>query len=118
MQSSIRDCTCEGIVVSEDIHYGKINVDAISSDLHDCTCGIASDALAQFVVAFSKTPIHDANHRGIPNPQLAKKMLALGEKYKQTSIAEQNSVDLVWDLLMNPHFTRTCSSVFLQMRRR
>ena len=44
--------------------------------------------------------IHDADHTGIPNVQLVKEHSELANKYKNKSVAEQNSVDLCWDLLM------------------
>jgi hypothetical protein len=40
----------------------------------------------------------------IPNGQLVKEGSDLAEKYGNQSIAEQNSVDLAWKLLMNPDY--------------
>ena len=48
--------------------------------------------------------IHDVDHTGIPNAQLVKEQSDLAKKYKNKSVAEQNSVDLSWDLLMSPAF--------------
>jgi len=50
------------------------------------------------------------DHRGISNTQLAKEDPAMAEIYKDKSIAEQNSVDVAWDILMSPEMTslRTC----------
>ena len=43
----------------------------------------------------------DVDHPGVPNHQLAKEDPEMGEKYKQKSVAEQNSVDIAWDLLVS-----------------
>jgi hypothetical protein len=77
--------------------------DAVASDLHEYTFGINSDALAQFAVSFCCL-IHDTDHRGIPNGQLAKENPEMGEKYKHRSVAEQNSVDIAWSFLMDPKY--------------
>ena len=70
-----------------------------ASFLHDHTYGITSDPLTHFAVVFSAL-IHDADHRGVPNGQLAKEEPDLAIEYKNKSIAEQNSVDISWALLM------------------
>lgn len=38
---------------------------------------------------------------GVSNGQLVKEGVPIAEKYKNKSVAEQNSVDLAWDLLMD-----------------
>ena len=65
--------------------------------------GITNDPLTQFAVVFSAI-IHDADHPGVPNAQLVKEELPIAKKYKEKSVAEQNSVDLVWDLMMEPAY--------------
>ena len=77
----------------------KINAEEQASHLHNYTFGITSDPLTQFGILFSAL-IHDMDHQGISNNQLIKEESPLAEKYKNKSIAEQNSVDLAWDLLM------------------
>lgn len=72
-------------------------------DLHDHTYGITSDPLTQFSVVVSAL-IHDVDHVGISNTALAAENKELGLKYKNKSIAEQNSVDLAWSLLMEDRF--------------
>jgi hypothetical protein len=56
--------------------------------------------------------IHDVDHRGVSNMQLAKENPELGERYKNKSIAEQNSLDLAWDLLMNDQFMSLRNCMF------
>jgi len=74
-----------------------------TTSLHDHTFGITSDPLTQFAVVFSGL-IHDVDHVGIPNFVLLSENKELGKKYKGKSIAEQNSVDVAWSLLMEPRF--------------
>ena len=61
-----------------------------------------SDPLTQFACVFSAL-IHDVDHQGVPNTQLIKEMTNKA-KYYITSIAEQNSIDLAWDLLMQDDY--------------
>jgi len=71
--------------------------------LHDHTYGITSDPLTHFAAAFSAL-IHDADHVGVSNAQLVKEGVPIAAKYKERSVAEQNSLDLSWDLLMSTQF--------------
>jgi class 3 adenylate cyclase len=73
------------------------------SQIHDHTYGITSDPLTQFAVAFSAL-IHDADHPGIPNAVLVKEKTPLAIRYNNKSVAEQNSVDLAWKLLMSDDY--------------
>jgi class 3 adenylate cyclase len=81
------------------------------STLHDHTYGITSDALTQFACVFAAL-IHDADHTGVPNSQLIKENSALAKLYKDKSVAEQNSVDLCWDLLMDSNFEYLRAAIF------
>lgn len=71
--------------------------------LHDHTYGITSDPLTQFSVVFASL-IHDVDHRGVPNFLLVKEEPALAAMYRKQAVAEQNSVDVAWNLLMDPSF--------------
>ena len=71
--------------------------------LHDNSYGITSDPLTQFACAFSAL-IHDVDHTGVSNAQLIKENNPLCIAYKNKSIAEQNSVNLAWDLLMTDDY--------------
>ncbi|KAL7581160.1 hypothetical protein ACA910_005950 [Epithemia clementina (nom. ined.)] len=73
-------------------------------ELHDHTYGITSDPLTQFAVVLSAL-IHDADHRGVPNFILAREEERLASVYQNRSIAEQNSIDVAWDALMEPQYT-------------
>jgi hypothetical protein len=75
----------------------------LASNLHDHTYGITSDPLTQFAVVISAL-VHDVDHVGIPNFLLIKENPSLAALYQNKSIAEQNSVDLAWDTLMEPQY--------------
>ena len=82
-----------------------------ASHLHDFTHGITSDPLAVFAIIFSAL-IHDVDHRGISNVQLIKEEPEMGELYRNKSVAEQNSLDISWEVLMSPQFSNLRSCLF------
>jgi len=96
------------IVVPDLLELGE---DRIARELHGHTYGIATDALAQFAVGFCAL-IHDVDHRGVPNGRLSEENPALGNKYKRQSVAEQNSVDIAWNLLMNHQYQQLRNAIF------
>ena len=73
----------------------------VAMDLHELTHGITSDPLTHFAIVLSAL-IHDVDHRGVSNMQLALEDPMMAEQYKNKSIAEQNSCDVAWDILMEP----------------
>jgi hypothetical protein len=78
--------------------------DANEKTLHDYTYGVASDPLTQLAVVFSAL-IHDVDHQGVANTQLVKENGVIAAAYQNKSVAEQNSVDVAWNLLMDESFT-------------
>ncbi|CAB9521527.1 Receptor-type guanylate cyclase gcy [Seminavis robusta] len=70
--------------------------------LHDHTYGLTSDPMTFFACAFAAL-IHDVDHAGVSNAQLVKEGAPIAEKYKR-SVAEQNSLTLSWELLMDPGY--------------
>ena len=48
--------------------------------------------------------IHDVDHTGVPNATLVEEGADIAKLYKNKSVAEQNSVDIAWDLLMDQNF--------------
>jgi len=76
----------------------------IASKMHDHTYGITSDPLTQFAVVLSAL-IHDTDHTGVPNVQLVKENHDIATRYNCQSVAEQNSVDLSWRLLMGDEYS-------------
>lgn len=81
------------------------------SKLHDYTHGITSDPMTLFAIVFSAL-IHDADHRGVSNPQLAQEEQDMADMYRQKSIAEQNSVDICWELLMQDEYAPLRRHIF------
>jgi 3'5'-cyclic nucleotide phosphodiesterase len=73
------------------------------NERHDHTYGITFDPLTQFACVFAAL-IHDADHSGVPNSQLVKEKTELAHAYKNKSVAEQNSVNLAWNLLMDSKY--------------
>ena len=70
--------------------------------LYRCDQLKTSDPLTQFACVYSAL-IHDVDHPGVPNPQLIVENPELADKYKERSVAEQNSLDL--GKLRYMHFT-------------
>ena len=83
------------------IDYEAMEYDENASP--DFAYGISNDPLTQFACAFSAL-VHDVQHTGVPNAVLVKERDELGKKYNNKSVAEQNSIDLAWDVLMSPDF--------------
>lgn len=75
------------------------NNDSISATAY----GITSDPLTQFAIVFSAL-IHDVDHPGVSNAQLVIEQTDMAIKYGHKSVAEQNSVTIAWELLMEPWF--------------
>jgi 3'5'-cyclic nucleotide phosphodiesterase len=69
----------------------------------DHTYGITSGPLTQFSCVLSAL-IHDIDHPGVPNAQLIEEGHELATQYDERSPAEQHSVDLAWNLLMEDRF--------------
>jgi hypothetical protein len=90
-----------------------INSDEYESEeaLHNATYGISSDPLTHFAIVFAAL-IHDADHTGVPNAQLIKDRHEVAVKFQNKSVAEQNSVYLGWDLLMDPRFERLRKCIY------
>eukprot|EP00980_Cylindrotheca_fusiformis_P011039 scaffold2535_cov126-Cylindrotheca_fusiformis.AAC.1 len=71
-------------------------------DMAGHSYGITSDPLTQFSVVFSAI-IHDMDHPGVTNAQLVKENTRSAQIFKK-SVAEQNSVELAWGLLMGEEY--------------
>jgi hypothetical protein len=70
-----------------------------------------SSPLTQFAVVFSAL-IHDTDHMGVTNMQLIKEKPHIAQLYRNKSVAEQNSVDLAWNLLMDPKYAALQDTIF------
>ena len=100
------------IVTPESVDYETMEVTKqAEEDLHSYTYGITSDPIAQFACTLAAL-IHDTDHTGVPNVQLCKENAELAEYYKNKSVAEQNSIDLAWELLMEPQYSELRSCIY------
>ena len=81
------------------------------ADLFFSTYGISADPLAQFAVVFAAL-VHDVDHTGVPNVQLIKEKPDLAAKYKNISVAENNSIKCAWSELMQPEFANLRKCIF------
>ncbi|KAL3918318.1 MAG: hypothetical protein SGILL_004297 [Bacillariaceae sp.] len=104
------------VVMSVNKLLSRINAPDLDSDedgktLHDHTYGITSDPLTSFACVFSAL-IHDADHSGVPNAQLVKECTPVASLYKGRSVAEQNSFDIAWDLLMEPSYSNLRNCIY------
>jgi len=84
----------------------------IGAALHDHTYGITSDPLTQFSCIFSAL-IHDVDHNGVPNNTLIAENAAVAAAYGNKSVAEQNSVDIAWGLLMAPEYEALRGAIYI-----
>jgi 3'5'-cyclic nucleotide phosphodiesterase len=82
-----------------------------ASKLYDHTFGLTSDPLTLFACAFSAL-IQSVDHPGVPNNVLVHENGDLAVKYKNRSIAEQNSIDVAWNLLMADKYTDLRAALF------
>jgi len=99
------------IVTPDNIAVPSETVSNTSKTLHDHTYGITSAPLTRFACVFSAL-IHDVDHTGVPNVQLVKEDAVIASLYQGKSVAEQNSLDLAWKLLMEDRFTHFRGAIF------
>ena len=52
------------------------------------------------------------DHAGVPNFQLVKEQAPIAKAYYNRSVAEQNSLDLAWDILMEDRFVNLRRCLF------
>lgn len=85
----------------------------LAASLHDHTYGITSDPLTQFACVLSAL-IHDTDHAGVSNFQLVKEGASIAKFFKEKSVAEQNSIALAWDKLMDPRFSELRKCIYAE----
>lgn len=87
------------------------SLESVERNLHISTFGISSDPLCQLAIVFSAL-IHDVDHSGVPNSQLVKENAPIAAKYHKRSVAEQNSVDIAWGILMDDRYEDLRDCIF------
>jgi len=92
---------------------GSDSDEDLSSELNpgDNSYGITSDPLTQFTVVLAGL-IHDVDHRGVPNQVLSREEPSLAVAYKNRSLAEQNSFDVAWRVLMGDDFRELRHAIY------
>jgi len=88
-----------------------MSAELIASQLHDYTHGLTSDPITIFAIIFSAL-IHDVDHRGVSNMQLMKEEPAMATTFRNQSIAEQNSLDISWEVFMTDRFQNLRDYIF------
>jgi hypothetical protein len=78
---------------------------------HQYSLGLSSDPLAQFAVVFAAL-IHDCDHQGVPNQTLVQEQADVAVRYENRSPAEQNSVEVAWELLMESRYNELRHCIF------
>eukprot|EP00934_Nitzschia_sp_Nitz4_P007763 Nitzschia sp. Nitz4//scaffold37_size175936//118664//127302//NITZ4_002057-RA/size175936-augustus-gene-0.10-mRNA-1//1//CDS//3329549821//7753//frame0 len=99
------------VVRPDEVFDRKRSVRRLASNLHEYTYGITSDPLTQFAIIFSAL-IHDVDHCGVSNTQLVREETSTAVKYGNQSVAEQNSIDLAWNLLMDPTYKDLQTAIY------
>jgi hypothetical protein len=56
--------------------------------------------------------IHDVDHTGVPNTTLINEKQAIAAVYNNKSVAEQNSVDIAWAILMDPEYDDLRATIY------
>jgi hypothetical protein len=79
-------------------------------EAHDYTYGLTSDPLTQFAIVFSAI-VHDLDHHGVSNQQLVKEKNRLATIYSDKSVAEQNSIDLAFEVLTSASYSELVSCI-------
>ena len=99
-------------IVTPDLDVNQLKGErSLASHVHDYTYGINSDPLTLLAIIFSAM-IHDIDHRGVSNIQLMKEEPGMAHMYSNKSVAEQNSLDLAWNLLMEDAFDELRACMF------
>jgi hypothetical protein len=83
----------------------------IPDESRPTTFGLRDDPLMQLVLIFSAL-IHDVDHQGIPNRQLANEDDILALQYNDTSVAEQRSLYVGFSELLKPDFDLLRKTIF------
>jgi hypothetical protein len=83
----------------------------VPGETRPVTYGLRDDPLMQFALLFSAL-IHDVQHQGIPNRQLANEDDGLAIKYNDQSIAENQSLYIGFSELLKSDYAKLSSIIF------
>lgn len=96
-------------VVAPSANDARVDGKAVNATESSTASGML-DPLTQFACVFSAL-IHDVDHSGASNAQLVTEGASIASYYRERSVAEQNSVDLSWQLFMQNDFKRLRKTV-------
>jgi hypothetical protein len=89
-----------------------VSMDGLDEDeMYNATYGISADPLTHFAVIFGAL-IHDVEHKGVANSQLVLEEDKMALKFKGRSVAEQNSVNEGWQVLMDERYEQLRSHIY------
>jgi hypothetical protein len=74
--------------------------------------GVITDPWTHFALIFSAL-VHDVDHAGVSNAQLIKERSIIAGSYNNKNVAEQNSIDIAWNLLMEPFYRELREALFM-----
>ena len=97
------------IVTPKEEHYH--DDDIISDDPNHFIYGVTSNAVTQFAILFAAA-VHDIDHKGLENTDLAKMNPKIASKFKNRCIAEQHSVETAFNILMKDEFKELQQAIF------
>jgi len=83
----------------------------VTKEAYDLTYGISGDPMLHFAMAFSALVI-DVDHSGLSNSELTAEEKVVSLAYRGRSVAEQNSIDVAWMVLMDDQFQALRSSIY------
>ena len=78
---------------------------------HDQAYSITLSPMTQLAIVLSAL-IHDVDHTGVPNSQLIQEQSSIAAAYRNKSVAEQNSIDIAWELLMQEPYKELRRTVY------
>jgi 3'5'-cyclic nucleotide phosphodiesterase len=84
---------------------------AKAPEVHQITYGMSSDPLMQFSVVFSAL-IHDVDHTGLTNKELVDMRAPLAAAYNGKCVAEQNSIEVAWKILMEQQYSQLRACIY------
>jgi hypothetical protein len=101
----------EGMEYDDDNPSNEKSTIQIARQIHYVTYGISSDPLMQFAVVFSAL-IHDVDHTGLTNKELVDMKAPVAVVYREKCVAEQNSVDVAWQVLMDDKYRELRACIY------
>lgn len=101
---------CEHVTISVN-KLMDIVLHKVPGEIAPYTYGLKDDPLMQFALLFSAL-IHDVQHQGIPNRQLAQEDDELAIKYNDQSIAENQSLFIGFSELLKSDYDKLRAVIF------